>query len=155
MTGNLCRITVRNAMFGGGFFEILTVTGYDAVWEPEAPAKRDVLRPVETEEPDTEVEVGYSKIALEPLVIEFQGCKERLTESDYVLFRYINDLHRSEGQEEFEFTDISENVTGKECGKSKSAIESSTRRINISLEKINAPIRLTYEREILYVRQQI
>jgi len=69
MTGNLCRITVRNAMFGGGFFEILTVTGYDAVWEPEAPAKRDVLRPVAPEEPDTDIEVGYSKSIREPLTL--------------------------------------------------------------------------------------
>jgi hypothetical protein len=145
---------MRKATFGGGTFELLTVVGYIVEFEPEAPAKRDVLRPVAPDEPDTEVEVGYSQNALEPLTLVFRDKKIELTRSAFILFRYINDLYRAEGQEEFEFSELSEVLAGDEFGKSKSAIESLVRRINVCLVKIRAPILLTFYRETAYVAQQ-
>ena len=151
MSDHLSRITLRKATFSGSFDDLLILTGYVMAWEPVAPVKRDVLRPVEPDEPDTDVEVGYSRNALEPLVIEFRGKKVKLTDSTYPLFRYVNDLNRAEGQEEFEFAELSEVLTGTEGGKSNAAIGKLVRRIAKALAKIAAPIVLSYNREVLYV----
>ena len=67
-----------------------------------------IIRPVEPDEPDTEVEVGYSKNALEPLTIVYRNRKVELTKTLYILFRYVNDLYRTEGQTEFDFADLSD-----------------------------------------------
>jgi len=145
---------MRKATFGGGTFELLTIVGYIVEFEPEAPAKRDVLRPVEPDEPDIEAEVGYSRNALEPLTLVFRNKKVELTKSAFILFRYVNDLYRTEGQEGFEFSELSEVLAGNEFGKSKSAIESLIRRINICLVKIRAPVSLNFYRETVYIVQQ-
>jgi len=129
MTDSISRITVRKANVIVSENGTTTIIGYVVDFEPEAPAKRDVLRPVAPDEPDTEVEVGYSQNALEPLTIEFCGRSIELTVSTYRLFRYVNDLYRAEGQTEFEFAEISEVLTGRESGKSKTAIGKLIRQI--------------------------
>ena len=118
---------------------------------PETPAKREILRPVDPDEPDTEVEVGYSRNRQEPLTIAFRNRKTELTLSTHQLFTYVNDINRTEGQAEFEFAELSDVLSGSYCGKSKTAIETLIRRINIALEEIQAPIWLKYNREVLYV----
>jgi len=142
---------MRKTTVSGSFDDVLIVTGYVVEFEPEAPTKRDILRPVEPDEPDTEVEVGYSRNAIEPLTVVFRDKKVELTKSAFILFRYINDLYRAEGQEEFEFSQLSEVLAGNEFAKSKSAIESLVRRINVCLVKINAPITLNFYKETVYV----
>lgn len=100
---------------------------------------------------DTEVEVGYSRNRQEPLTIEFRGRKTELTLSTYRLFTYIHELNRAEGRTEFEFMEIAEAMSGDDCGLSKTAIETLVRRLNLSLEKLLSPIRLKYNREVLYI----
>ena len=151
MSDYLSRVTMRKATFGGGTFELLTVVGYIVESEPETPAKRDVLRPAEPDEPDTEIEVGYSRNALEPLTLVFRERKIELTKSEFILFRYVNDLHRIEGQVEFEFSVLSEILTGDEFGKSKNALGKMIRQIATALARILAPITISYNREILYL----
>ena len=151
MSGNLYRVTMQHATFGGGSFETMTITGYDPVWETEVPTKREIVRPVDTDEPNSDIEVGYSKNALEPLTIEFCGRRIEFTVSTYRLFRYVNDLYRMEGQTEFEFAELSEVLTGRESGKSKIAIGKLVRNIAAALVKIGAPIFVTYNREVLYI----
>ena len=151
MTDTFARISMHGTTLGGSLDNEVIITGYVDKFEPEEPAKRDVLRPVEPDEPDTKIEVGYSKNALEPLVIEFQGRKVKLTDSIYPLFRYINDLYRAEGKTEFEFSELSEVLTGDECDLSRSAIISLIRRLALFLEKIRSPLILTCKKEVLYV----
>ena len=151
MSDHLSRVTLRNATFGGGIFEVLTITGHVIVWEPEAPAKREILRPVAHEEPDTDIEVGYSKSIREPLTLEYQGCKAKLTETAFILFQYVNELYRTEGRTEFEFLELSDYFFGK----SSNAIGKLTRQIVKALANIAAPFTITFEREILYVDTNI
>jgi len=60
-------------------------------------------------------------------------------------------LNRAEGRTEFEFMEIAEAMSGDDCGLSKTAIETLVRRLNLSLEKLLSPIRLKYNREVLYI----
>ena len=151
MSDHLSRITMRKATVSGSFDDVLTLTGYIVTFEPEVPIKREIVRPVAPDEPDTEVEVGYSKNALEPLTLVFREKKADLTKSAFILFRYVYDLYRTEGQMAFDFAELSEVLTGSDCGKSKNALGKLVRRIALALAKIVSPISLTYERERLYV----
>ena len=151
MSDQLSRITMRKTTVNGSFDDVLIITGYVVEFEPEAPPKRDVLRPIIPDEPDTEVEVGYSKNALEPLTIEFGGRRIELSLSDYKMFRYVYDLYRAEGREEFDFEELSEVLTGDGCGKSGNALGKQVRQIATALAKIVSPISVIYERETVYV----
>ena len=151
MTKQLSRITFRNATLNGLFAENLTVTGFIEKQEPNV---REILRPVEPDEPDTEIDVGYSKNPLEPLTIEHRKRKVELTKTLYILFRYINDLYLAEEQTEFEFLELSEFLRRNGYKSGRRAIESSIRRIALALSKIIAPITLVYNREVVHVRHQ-
>jgi len=85
MSEHLARISMHGTTLGGSFDNEVIITGYVDKFEPGEPAKRDVLRPVEPDEPDTKIEVGYSKNALEPLTLSFCARKIELTESAYIL----------------------------------------------------------------------
>ena len=86
MSDHLSRITMRKTTVSGSFDDVLTLTGYVINFEPEMPAKRDVLRPVAPDEPDTELEVGYARSRLEPLTLVFREKKIELTKSAFILF---------------------------------------------------------------------
>jgi len=58
------------------------------------------------------------------------------------MFRYINDLYRTEEQTEFEFAEISMFLTGNEDTMGKVAIGKLLHRINQSLSEIHAPFSL-------------
>jgi hypothetical protein len=147
-------MVVKDAHISGHVAGELTITGYVVHAQPAISGVRDIAGPVEPDEPDTEVEVGYSRNALEPLTLVFQGRKVKLTEKPYCLFRYVYDLYRSEGQTEFDFAELSEALTGDDCEMSKNAIETIIRRITVALKKLKAPILLTYNREVLYIREK-
>jgi hypothetical protein len=112
---------------------------------------KEILRPVCPDEPDTDIEVGYSKNALEPTTIEYQGRKTALSLTVYRLFRYINDLHRVEEQTEFEFAELSEALTGDELGKESDTIVRLIKEIRKGLKKIGAPFTLPCQRETLRI----
>jgi len=145
------QIIVKDATISGHVAGELTLTGYIVSCEPESPVKRDVLRPVAPDEPDTDVEVGYSQDALEPLTVVYRGRKAELTKTLYILFRYVNDLYRAEGQTEFDFAELSEVLTCDECALSSNAIGKYIRCIAHALAKIVAPITLSYYKEVLYI----
>jgi hypothetical protein len=151
MSENLSRIKMRNTTVSGSLDGVIVITGYLIECEPVTRPKQNVLRPIAPDEPDTEVEVGYSKNALEPLTLVFRKRKIALTISAYRLFRYVHDLYRAEGQEEFEFIEITEIFTGDELGKSDDAIGKLVRKIATALAKITAPISVTYNRGRIYV----
>jgi len=151
MTELLYRITVKDATFSGPIAGQTVVTGYIVSCEPETPAKREIVRPVAPDEPDTEIEVGYSRNAFEPLTVVYRKRKVELTKTLYILFRYINDLYRAEGKTAFDFAELSEVLTGDDCKMGKTALVSLIRRLAFFLSKIIAPISLTYSRETLYV----
>ena len=152
MKNTLYRITVKDATISGHLAGELTLTGSIVRCEPEGHVKRDVLRPVAPDEPDTDVEVGYSQNALEPLTLEYRGRKVELTKSEFILFRYVNDLYRSEGQTEFEFLELSEILTGDEFGLSSNAIGKLIRQVAIALANMVAPITLYASMEVLYIK---
>ena len=152
MSDHLSRITMRKTTVSGSCDDVLICTGYLVAFEPEVPAKREIVRPVAPDEPDTEAEVGNSKNALEPLTLVFREKKVELTKSAFILFRYVNDLYRTEGQEEFDFSELAEILAGDECGKSRAAIGKLVRQIATGLAKIAAPVSVTYKRERLYVQ---
>ena len=152
MQDQLCRITLRDANVNGLLAETLVVVGYPIKIEPEKLAKWELQCP---SDPDTEIEVGYSKDRRKPLYLVYKDREVKLTETNFRLFVHIYDLYRMEGQTEFEFASLSEELTGDECKIGRRAIESSIRRIAIALSKILAPISLIYKREIVYVRHQI
>ena len=151
MSEHLARIMMHKTTVSGSFDDEIVITGYVDKFESEEPEKRDVLRPVEPDEPDTEVEVGYSQNALEPLTLVFRERKIELTKSSFILFRYVYDIYRAEGRTEFDFAELSEALSGDDCGKSKTAIGKLIRQVATALAKIVSPISLRYEREILYV----
>ena len=112
------------------------------------------VHPIEPNEPDTDITVGYSKNPLEPLTIEYRKRKVELTKKLYILFRYINDLYQTEGKSTFEFSDLSLVLTGDECKMSDRAIESLIYRLTVFLEKIRAPFILAFQLEVLYIREK-
>ena len=98
---------------------------YDTIAFPVgAPVKRDVLRPVEPNEPDTEIEVGYSKDLRKRLYIIFKDREVKLTNTLFRLFVHFSEPYYKEGQTEFTFADISGDLTGDEFKMKSSAIES-------------------------------
>ena len=88
---------------------------------------------------------------MEPLTIIFQNRKAELTKSAFILFRYAYDFFRAEGQEEFEIAELSAVLTGRDSGKSKTAIGKLVRQIATALVNIGAPVSVICEREMLYV----
>jgi hypothetical protein len=153
MADQFCRIIMRKAFVSGPVDDLTVVTGYPVKFEPETPILRVILRPVIPDEPDSETEIGYSQNALEPLTLVFRNVKVELTKSAYILFRYIYDLYRTEGRIEFDFAELSEILTGDDCGKSKNAIETIVRRLAESLEKILPPFSLIFRQERLYIKK--
>ena len=125
----LYRITVKDATVSGPVAGQFIIVGHVIDCEPEIPVKRDVSCPVTPNEPDTEIEVGYSHDSLEPLTVEYRNRKIELTKTLYILFRYVNDLYRTEGKTAFDFAELSEVLTGDDCSKSKNALELLIRRI--------------------------
>ena len=151
MTEPLYRITVKDATFSGPVAGQFLIVGHVIDCEPKIHVKRDIVRPVAPNEPDTESEVGYSRNALEPLTLVFRNKRVKLTEKPYCLFRYVYDLYRAEGQTEFGFGELSEVLTGDDFKMGKAALATLIRRIAVLLSKILSPISLTYNRETLYV----
>ncbi|GHT10555.1 hypothetical protein FACS1894170_02840 [Planctomycetales bacterium] len=153
---DLCRITVKNGSIAS-VADLMVVTGYLVNFEPALPQPtgpaplRDVLRPIEPDEPDPNIEVGYSRNVLEPLTIIYRNRKTELTKTLFILFRYCYDKYRAEGQAEFDFAEIAEVLTGDDCGMSKNAIEKAIRRLAESLATIAAPVSIRFNREILYI----
>jgi len=150
----LTRMVVKDAHISGHVAGELTITGYVVHAQPAISGVRDIAGPVEPDEPDTEVEVGYSRNALEPLTLVFQGRKGKLTEKPYILFRYVYDLYRAEEQTEFDFAELSAALTGDECGMSQCAVATLIKRLAEALEKLKTPILLKYNREVLYIRER-
>ena len=150
MAEQLSRITMRKTTSISSD-ELTIITGYVVDFEPEVPAKWEILRPVEPGEPDTEIEVGYSKNPLEPLTIEHRKRKVELTKTLYILFRYVNDLYRAKQRTEFEFEELSDVLSGDQCGVSAVALGHSIRRLAEFLEKILPPFLLNYRNKTLYV----
>ena len=151
MTESLYRITVRKAT-SMTIDDLTITTGYLVDIEPEAPVKREILRPVEPDEPDTNIEVGYSMNALERHTLEYRDRKVKLTEKPYILFRYINDLHRTGVKTEFDFAELSAVLSGgDELQMSSHAIESLIHRVNTALLEILSPIEIRYKKEIAYI----
>ena len=151
MTDQLSRITVKDATFSGPLAGRTVITGYIIDIEPEDSAKRDVLRPVSPDEPDSNIEIGYSKNALEPTTLVFKDQKIDLTKTLYVLFRYVYDLYRAEGRMVFDFAELSAVLTGDEFAMLKGTLVSQIRRLAESLVKLRAPFFLTCQRETLCV----
>ncbi len=119
--------------------------------KPKSKQVRPVFRPIEPDEPDPETEVAYSRNALEPLTLVFKERKVKLTESLYILFRYVYDLYRSEGKNEFEFLEIAEAIKGDDVGMTKDSIENCVKRLRGLLVKLNAPIDVTFKKEVIYI----
>ena len=146
----LVRMDVRDAEVNGArYVGTISMTGFLVHFEPENIAKR-VLYPVD-DEPNTELEVGYSKEIGEHFVIVFQARKAILTEKPFVLFRHINDLHRKIGQEEFEFIELLGFLRSVGFPMSENAIKHSVRQIKDALSEIFAPFSLTCRHEKVYI----
>jgi hypothetical protein len=141
MENQLCRITVKNGSVAS-VADVMVVTGYLVNFEPESPQQpcRDILRPLEPDEPDSDIEVGYSRNVLEPLTIVYKKKKAELTKTPFIVFRYCYDKYRAEGQSEFEFSDIAEFIKGDELGMTTNAIRKTIQRIAEPFALINAPI---------------
>ena len=152
MAKQLSRITFRNATCNGLSAERLTITGFIEKQEPKV---REIFRPVEPDEPDTEIDVGYSRNIAEPLTIVYRNQKVAMTKSLFILFRYINDLYRTQEEEAFEFLELSEFLRRNGYKSGERAIESSIRRIRTCLTNIQAPITLNYRKEAVYVERQL
>jgi hypothetical protein len=153
MPDQLCRITVKNASINS-VADVVVVTGYVVHYEPEPPPHtqyRDILRPLEPDEPNSETEIGYSRSVLEPLTIIHKNRKAVLTKTLFMLFRYVYDIYRAEGRNEFDFVEIAEALRGDECEWTKNAIEKAIRRLAESLAKILSPISVRFNNETLYV----
>ena len=65
----------------------------------------------------------------EPLTVVYQGRRVKFTEKPYILFRYVNDMYRAEGQTEFDFAELSFALTGDEIALSESAIRHLIRHV--------------------------
>jgi len=155
MTDTITRLVVKDAQICGHVGGELAITGYVVRSEPELPVNDPsrFLLPLFADAPDSEIEIGYSKNALEPLTLVFRDRKVNLTKTLYVLFRYVYDLYRSEGQTEFDFAELSEVLKGDDLEMRSTAIGHTIRRLAEHLEKIRSPILLTYRKERLYVRE--
>ncbi|MDR0328796.1 MAG: hypothetical protein LBI05_10920 [Planctomycetaceae bacterium] len=153
MNDQLCRITLRDATVNGLAAETLVVFGYPVKIEPEDLAKREFLGPVPSDEPDAEVEVGYSKDRKKPLHLVFKNREVKLTETVFRLFVYVYEPYRKAGQTEFEFAEISEALTGDDCKMSRRAIETSTYRLAGCLSNILAPFTVNFRKETLFIRK--
>jgi hypothetical protein len=153
MKDQLCRITLRDATVNGLAAETLVVFGYPVKIEPEDLAKREFVSSVAPDEPDTEIEVGYSKIRSKPLHIVFKDKEVKLTETIFRLFVYVYEPYRKAGQTEFEFAEISEALTGDDCKMTRRAIETSVYRLAECLSKILSPFTVTFHKEILFIRK--
>ena len=151
MTEHLSRITLKEATSSGPTAGLMTVVGYVVNFEPETPVRREILRPICPDEPDSKIEIGYSLNPLEPTTLVFKDRKVDLTLSEYRLFRYVYDLYRIEEQTEFDFAELSEILTGDECKMSLQAVSALIRRLVKSLADLSPPISLTIVRETLHV----
>ncbi len=146
-----CRVTMRKAVFSSPVNDVMICSGYLLDFDGGRPPSLELVRQVEPDEPDPEIEVGYSKNALEPTTIVFRDKKRELTLTLFKMFRYVYDLCRMEGQTEFDFSEISEAIAGDELGISKSAMESNLRRLQKELALLLAPVDLTFNKERVYV----
>jgi hypothetical protein len=105
--------TLAGAVFAGPLDRELVVTGY-LICETESPKNapvslsvaRKILHPVRPDDPDPENEVAYSQDPLRPLMLTHKGREAVLTDKLYTLFRYVYDIYRTEGTEEFPFAEI-------------------------------------------------
>jgi len=149
----LTRLVVKDATITGHVGGEITLTGYVVHATPSMQCIREILRPVCPEEPDSEVEVAYSKSALRPLTLVYRGKEVTLTLTPYLLFRYAYDLYRSEGQTEFTYAELSEAVTGDELALSKYALDALVRRLHEPLKSIDAPFTVAYLDEEMYIRE--
>ena len=154
----LTRMVVKDAHISGHVAGELTITGYVVHAQPAMPSTisgvREILRQVEPDEPDTEIEIGYSRNALKPLTLVFRQKEITLTPSLYQLFRYVYDLYRAEGKTTFEFAELSEALTGDELAMGKRGLETAIWRIHTVFEKFQSPILLSCHREVLYIRDK-
>lgn len=146
-----CRVTLRKPTFSGPVLDLTTCSGYLVDFDPGTPPTLEILRRVDPDEPDPEIEVGYSPNALEPTTIVFKEKKKELTLTLYRMFRYVYDLCRAEGKTEFDFAEIPEAITGDPAEIGKSAMESNIKRLRSDLASMNAPIDVTYSKEKIYV----
>ena len=153
MKNQLCRITLHDAIVNGLVAETLVVVGRFVKIEPEELVKWEVPDPVEPDEPDTDIEVGYSKDRGKPLHIVYKNKEAELTKTLFRLFVCINEPYRKEGKTKFQFADISEGLTGDDCKMSDKAIERAVGRLGIALSQILAPFYLECLKGNLYVRK--
>jgi len=120
---------------------------------PFNPPALSFIEPDDPDAGDTETAIRYSR--LDPLSLVYRNRKVKLTPSTCRLFRYIYDLYQSEGQTVFPFADISEGLTGDDCGLSTRNIDTMKRRLAVSLEKFRpSPLILTVAKEVLYIRSR-
>ena len=154
MTETFVRMNVRDAEVNGArYVGTISMTGFIVNVEPENIAKR-VLYPVDSE-PSIEYEVGYSREIGEHFAIVFQNRKAKLTEKPFVVFRHINDLHRTMDQTEFDLLDLLGFLNAIGFPMSNAAVKHSVRRINNALAEIFAPISLTYRLETICVAHNL
>jgi len=155
MNNQLCRITLHDATVNGLAAETLVVVGRFVKIEPEELAKWELSCPAESDEPDTDIEVGYSKDRRKPLHIVYKDRETKLTETTFRLFVYVYEPYRKEGKTAFPFADISEGLTGDECKMSDRAIEASIYRLGVSLSKILSPFTVEFHKATLHVRKLV
>jgi hypothetical protein len=142
---------MRRANVSGPIGDLTVMSGFLVEFEG-ASAKREILRPLEPDEPDTECEVGYSRDALEPLTIVYRNRKVELTPTLYKLFRYVNDIYRMQEQTEFPFLELAVVLEGET---SDQAITKQIRRLGEFLKEIDSPISLIPKQSTLYVEDKI
>lgn len=151
---SLCRVTIRRPMITGPVSDTLTVSGYLVEYEPtEPPQAREILRPIQPDEPDPEKEIAYSRNALEPLTVVYQGRKRNVSLTPYLVFRYVYDSYRAAGKAEFDFYEISIDITGNGMGLSSHSIRHCVKTLRMHFVKLRALIDFRIAKEILYIEE--
>ena len=116
--------------------------------------KQEFSYPVELDEPDTSIEVGYSKDREKPLHIVFKHKEIELTLGTYKLFVFFYEQYRKMDKTRFSFEEISEGLTGDDSKMGRRAIGGLIYRLAGFLSKIHAPFTVRHNKEILYVCPQ-
>ena len=118
----------------------------------ETPSALPFIEPNDVDTGD-EITIRYSQS--DPLSLVLGTRKVKLTMTTFRLFRYFYNLYQSERQTAFTFADISEGLTGDDCGLSTRNIDTLKRRLAVSLEKFRpSPLILTIAKEVLYIRNR-
>lgn len=116
--------------------------------EPISKPQQTVLRTVKPDEPNSEIEVGYSPNALKPLSLVFKDREITLSLNLFVLFRYMYDLYRAEGQTEFGFAEISEAIADDELKMTRRSLERLVERLTVFFRSNNESIRQMQQKTV-------